>query len=140
MDVYTIALVAIGVILLGGLVWQLRLTARTGLLFALAALSAVLGLSLWADARRRRLLRALNAREAELAELEQQLEELRKKYAISEEELRQAKEAMRKERAAYMRRILMIEAEKERRTAAIERMSPEEVLEAFTRAYGGSTR
>ncbi|MDZ7391910.1 MAG: hypothetical protein ONB25_03285 [candidate division KSB1 bacterium] len=140
MDVYTIALVAIGVILLGGLVWQLRLTARTGLLFALAALSAVLGLSLWADARRRRLLRALNAREAELAELEQQLEELRKKYAISEEELRQAKEAMRKERAAYMRRILMIDAEKERRTAAIERMSPEEVLEAFTRAYGGSTR
>ncbi|MDZ7294777.1 MAG: hypothetical protein ONB14_05125 [candidate division KSB1 bacterium] len=140
MDVYTIALVAIGVILLGGLVWQLRLTARTGLLFALAALSAVLGLSLWADARRRRLLRALNAREAELAELEKQLEELRKKYAISEEELRQAKEAMRKERAAYMRRILMIDAEKERRTAAIERMSPEEVLEAFTRAYGGSTR
>lgn len=139
MDVYTIALVAIGVILVGGLVWQLRLTARTGLLFALAALSAVLGLSLWADARRRRLLRALNAREAELAELEQQLEELRKKHAISEEELRQAKEAMRKERAAYMRRILMIDAEKERRTAAIERMSPEQVLEAFTRAYGGST-
>ncbi len=140
MDAYAMALVAVGLILLGGMVWQLRLSAKTGVVFALAAVGAVLGVSLWAEARRRRLLQALQAREAQLAQLEQRLEELRREYALSERELRQAQEAMRKERATYMRRILMLEAEKEKRTAAIERMSAEEVLEAFGRAYGSGPR
>ncbi len=124
MDAYAMALVAVGLILLGGMVWQLRLSAKTGVVFALAAVGAVLGVSLWAEARRRRLLQ----------------EELRREYALSKRELRQAQEAMRKERATYMRRILMLEAEKEKRTAAIERMSAEEVLEAFGRAYGSGPR
>ncbi len=140
MDAYAMALVAVGLILLGGMVWQLRLSAKTGVVFALAAVGAVLGVSLWAEARRRRLLQALQAREAQLAQLEQRLEELRREYALSKRELRQAQEAMRKERATYMRRILMLEAEKEKRTAAIERMSAEEVLEAFGRAYGSGPR
>jgi len=140
MDTYTVVLIAIGVLILGGFLWQLRLSARAGLVFVLAALGAVVGLSLLADARRRRLLRDLQRKEAELAALEERLSALQKQYALSEKELHEAQEAMRRERAAYMRRILMLEAEKERRVEAIERMSAEEVLEAFSKAYGGGAR
>jgi len=85
-------------------------------------------------------LRDLQRKEAELAALEERLSALQKQYALSEKELHEAQEAMRRERAAYMRRILMLEAEKERRVEAIERMSAEEVLEAFSKAYGGGAR
>ncbi|MCR4440258.1 MAG: hypothetical protein QHJ34_15245 [bacterium] len=136
MDAYTMALLIVGALILGGVLWQLRVSVKAGVVFVLAALAAVLGFSVFAEARRRRLLKQLQAREAELAGLERRLAELQKQYALSAQEVREAQEAMRKERVAYMRRILMLEAEKEKRVEAIERMSPEEVLEAFGRAFG----
>ncbi|MBC7187172.1 MAG: hypothetical protein H5U38_09080 [Calditrichaeota bacterium] len=136
MDLYTIALLVVGVLIIAGVLWQLRRSAKAGMVFVLAALAAVLGLSVFAEARRRRLLKQLQTREAELAGLERRLAELRKQYALSAQEVREAQEAMRRERAAYMRRILMLEAEKEKRVEAIERMSSEEVMEAFARAFG----
>lgn len=140
MDVYAVALIAIGVLIVGGALWQLRQSAKAGVVFVLAALGAVLGLSLLADARRRRLLQQLRTREAELAALEERLASLQQQYALSEKEVREARDTMRRERAAYMRRILILEAEKQNRLEAIERMSAEEVLEAFAKAYGRGPR
>lgn len=140
MDAYAVALIAIGVLIVGGALWQLRQSAKAGVVFVLAALGAVLGLSLLADARRRRLLQQLRTREAELAALEKRLASLQQQYALSEKEVQEAQETMRRERAAYMRRILFLEAEKQNRVEAIERLSAEEVLEAFAKAYGRGPR
>ncbi|MGQ9561417.1 MAG: hypothetical protein ACUVWA_12980 [Candidatus Oleimicrobiaceae bacterium] len=140
MDAYAVALIVIGVLIVGGALWQLRQSAKVGVVFVLAALGAVLGLSLLADARRRRLLQQLRTREAELVALEERLASLQRQYALSEKEVREAQETMRRERAAYMRRILILEAEKQNRVEAIERMSAEEVLEAFAKAYGKGPR
>ncbi|MGQ9854710.1 MAG: hypothetical protein ACUVTG_15085 [Candidatus Oleimicrobiaceae bacterium] len=140
MDAYAVALIVIGVLIVGGALWQLRQSAKVGVVFVLAALGAVLGLSLLADARRRRLLQQLRRREAELVALEERLASLQRQYALSEKEVREAQETMRRERAAYMRRILILEAEKQNRVEAIERMSAEEVLEAFAKAYGKGPR
>lgn len=140
MDAYAVALIAIGVLIVGGALWQLRQSAKAGVVFVLAALGAVLGLSLLADARRRRLLQQLRTKEAELVALEERLASLQRQYALSEKEVREAQETMRRERAAYMRRILFLEAEKQNRVEAIERMSAEEVLEAFAKTFGRGPR
>ena len=136
MDVYTIALVVVGVIILLGLLIQFRLTSAAGVVFALAAVGAVIGLSLCANARRKRLLADLKKREDQLGEQEKKLEQLLKEYELSQREIEEAQEAIRRDKVAYMKRVLVIDAEKEKKVAEIERMTPAEVLKAFGEAYG----
>ena len=137
MDTFTIVLIALGAIILIGLLIQFKLLSAKGIVFTLAAIGSIVGISLFVNARRKRLLAELQKREVELEEQEKKLKRLEEEYNISEAEVKEAQEAIQRDKVAYKKSILMIDAEKEKKVDAIEAMSPEEVLRAYAQAYGG---
>ena len=136
MNVFTIVLIGIGAIILIGLFIQFKLTTPKGFIFIIAAIGSFFGLSLFAKARRKKLLNELQNRKLGLAEQEKKLSQLQNDYSLSEREVQEAQKAIRRDKIAYMRSILMIDAEKEKNAEHIANMSPEEIDKAFAKVYG----
>ena len=136
MNVFTIVLIGIGAIILIGLFIQFKLTTPKGFIFIIAAIGSFFGLSLFAKTRRKKLLNELQNRKLGLAEQEKKLSQLQNDYSLSEREVQEAQKAIRRDKIAYMRSILMIDAEKEKNAEHIANMSPEEIDKAFAKVYG----
>ena len=78
-----------------------------------------------------------------LQEQEKRLKELQEKYDVAKEEIREAEEALKRERARYMKEILEIEAEKskmlQQRREELNNMSPDQIFEEYNRVIGGGS-
>ena len=136
MDVFAIALISVGALILIGLLIQFKLVTPKGIIFTLTAIGSFVGLRLFAKARRKKLLNELQNRKRELAEQEEKLSQLQNDFTLSEREVQEAQQAIRRDKVAFMRSILMIDAEKEKNTEYIESMSPEEIVKVFEKGYG----
>ncbi len=136
-----IVLVAIGLAVAVGLLREFGLLKGRGLVFAIAAVGLLFGVSVFQAYRRRKLQEEFKEREKELKKEEEVLEDLKRRHAISESEVHEAEEALERVRADHARRLLEIEAEKEENIrearARINAMSVPELLEEFERIGGG---
>ncbi len=143
MDAFTIGFTVIFIIVILFFLHQFRLLNVRGLIFAASALALVLGFSIFQSYRRRKLEEELKQREKALQEQEKRVKELQEKYEVSKEEIRQAEESLKRERARYMKEILEIEAEKnkklEERRAELNDMTTDQIFEEYSKLIGGAT-
>ena len=132
---FTWIFVAAGVLLVAGFFREFGLLTWRGFFAAITAAFAFLGMSLFWNTRRRRLLQDIRKREEILRQQEQELERLQKDYAASRDEVEKLTDALQKERANLARAMLLLEAEKKRDLRAarerIGRMSVPELLDAY---------
>lgn len=143
MSGFTIALIAIGAAILIGVLIQFRLLSPKGIIFAVAAIGAVLGIYFLQSGKRRAFLKELKKKEKELKGQEKRLEELKKQHELSNKEVQEAQAALEREKAKYQKQILLIDAEKEKIKAEKEKkvneimeMTPQEVIDEFVKKYG----
>jgi len=143
MSGFTIALIVIGAAILIGVLIQFRLLSPKGIIFAVAAIGAVLGIYFLQSGKRRAFLKELKKKEKELKGQEKRLEELKKQHELSNKEVQEAQDALDKEKAKYQKQILLIDAEKEKIKAEKEKkvkeimeMTPQEVIDDFVKKYG----
>ncbi len=141
MDEFTIAFAVVFLIVVLFFLHQFRLLNVRGIIFAVSALGLVLGFSLFQSYRKRKLTEELKRRERELQEQEKRLKELQEKYDVAKEEIREAEELLKRERARYMKEILEIEAEKsqqlQQRREQLNNMSADELFEEYNKVIGG---
>lgn len=141
MDIYTIIIIAIGIILVFGFLKQFVPKALgnggRGLLFAIAGVGVLFGFSLFQSYRRKKLNEEFKKREKELKENEKHLKEMLEEYKLSKDEVYEVEEALEREKAEYAKRFLEIEAEKEadikKAKEKINEMSVPELLDEFSR-------
>ena len=143
MDGFTLGFAVIFLIVVLFFLHQFRLLKARGIIFAIAALGLVLGFSLFQSYRKRKLQDELKQREKDLQELEKRLKDLQDKYEVSKEEIRQAEETLKRERARYMKAILEIQAEKDKdlqkRREELNNMTADELFEEYNRIIGGGS-
>ena len=143
MSGFTIALIVIGAAILIGVLIQFRLLSPRGIIFAVAAIGAVVGLYFLQGGKRKALLKELKKKEKELKVEEKRLNELVGIGTLSDKEVQEAQDALDREKAKYQKQILLIDAERERikdekekKTNEIMEMSPQEVIDDFVKKYG----
>lgn len=141
MDEFTIAFAVIFVLVMIFFLHQFRLLNARGIIFGIAAVALVLGFSLFQSYRKRKLQEELRRREEDLKKQEERLKELEKQYDAARDEIREAEEALKRERARYLKQILEIEAEKaenlHQRREQLNNMSPDELFEEYNKVIGG---
>ena len=127
----------IGLLLLTGLLWQFRLLTGRGLLAALGMLAAALGIAVFTERRRRRVLKEILAREKQLRSQEEELKRLEQEHAASEREIQKLQSELNRQRAALARRYLLIEAERQKRLREarrrIDNLTVPELLDEYRR-------
>lgn len=143
MSGFTIALIVIGAAILIGVLIQFRLLSPKGIIFAVAAIGAVVGIYFLQGGKRRALLKELKKKEKDLKVQEKRLNELVRIGTLSDKEVQEAQDALDREKAKYQKQILLIDAErekikdeKEKKTNEIMEMSPQEVIDDFVKKYG----
>ena len=143
MSGFTIALIIIGAAILIGVLIQFRLLSPKGIIFAVAAIGAVVGLYFLQGGKRKALLKELKKKEKELKVQEKRLEELQRIHNLSNKEVQEAKEALDGGKVKYKKQILLIDAEKEKIKAEKEKkindiidMNPQQIITAFKDTYG----
>ena len=143
MSGFTIALIVIGAAILIGVLIQFRLLSPKGIIFAVAAIGAVVGLYFLQGGKRKALLKELKKKEKELKVQEKRLEELQRIHNLSNKEVQEAKEALDGGKVKYKKQILLIDAEKEKIKAEKEKkindiidMNPQQIITAFKDTYG----
>ena len=143
MSGFTIALIVIGAAILIGVLIQFRLLSPKGIIFAVAAIGAVVGLYFLQGGKRKAILKELKKKEKELKVQEKRLEELEKQHNLSNKEVQEAQDALEREKAKYQKQILLIDAEKEKIKAEKEKkveeimeMTPQQVIDDFVKKYG----
>jgi len=143
MSGFTIALIVIGAAILIGVLIQFRLLSPKGIIFAVAAIGAVVGLYFLQGGKRKALLKELKKKEKELKVEEKRLEELQRIHNLSNKEVQEAKEALDGGKVKYKKQILLIDAEKEKIKAEKEKkindiidMNPQQIITAFKDTYG----
>lgn len=143
MSGFTIALIVIGAAILIGVLIQFRLLSPKGIIFAVAAIGAAVGLYFLQGGKRKALLKELKKKEKELKVQEKRLEELQRIHNLSNKEVQEAKEALDGGKVEYKKQILLIDAEKEKIKAEKEKeindiidMNPQQIITAFKDTYG----
>jgi|GEM_PF-3654651 DNA anti-recombination protein RmuC len=140
MDGFFWILMALLALALLGLLWEFRLITFRGLAGGLLALVAAAGIVIFVERRKNRALQAFRKREQELKQLEKELRNLSERYNLSRDEIRRTEAALNRERQEMARKLLLLEAEKNRRLREakekIRSMPPEELLEAYSRLLG----
>ena len=140
MDAFTIAFSILFVIALLAFLNQFRLLSLRGLIFVISAFALALGFSIFRSYRRRKLEEDLKRREKELQQQESRLDKLEAEYQGATDELIQARQSLRRERARFMRSILEIEAEKDERFRGMREglndLTVDEIFERYDRLVG----
>ena len=143
MSGFTIALIVIGAAILIGVLIQFRLLSPKGIIFAVAAIGAVVGLYFLQGGKRKALLKELKRKEKELKVEEKRLNELVGIGTLSDKEVQEGQDALDREKAKYQKQILLIDAEKEKikdekqkKINEIMEMSPQGVIDDFVKKYG----
>lgn len=140
MDGFFWILLALLALALLGLLWEFRLITFRGLAGGLLALVAAAGIVIFVERRKNRALQAFRKREQEMKQLEKELSNLSERYNLSRDEIRRTEAALNRERQEMARKLLLLEAEKDRRLREakekIRSMPPEELLEAYSRLLG----
>ncbi len=133
--IVNIILIGLGIIAIIGFLKQFGILSGKGLIFTIAGVALVFGFSIFQAYRRKKLDQEFKKREEELAEQENILEQIEQEIELSDREVFEAEEALKREKAAHIKEIAHIEAEKEKdiqkRKEEINNMSDEELLEEF---------
>jgi Skp family chaperone for outer membrane proteins len=132
MGIDIIIFVAIGLAILIGFLKQFGVLSGKGLLFTIAGVSAVFGVSIFLNARKSRIKREIKEREGKLKKQEKKVKEMMDEYQETRGELAVLNTEIERARLDAARRLAEIEAEKEVGIeAAIERantMTTEDLL------------
>lgn len=125
-------LVAIAVVVF--LISQMGILPKKSLLFVVAALAGVFGITLFRKHRVNSLLKDLKSREDQLKKREEELKELKEGYSISEQKLQEVKAKLERQRAAYEKTIMQIKAENKKEKERIDNLSGDKLHEEFLNA------
>lgn len=131
-----IAIVLIGIVLLTLLISKMGILPKKSLPYVIAALAAIIGISLWRESRMKGLREELEKREKELEEREKRLKDLKEKYKLSEKELEKAVTELEKHKAAYEQEILLLNAKNKEEKERIDQLSGEDLHSEFLSAFG----
>jgi len=136
MSIELIILVGIGLAIAIGFLRQFGLLKGKGLLFTIAAVAALFGLSLFQSYRRKKLAAQFKEKEKELKKQEEALKELQERFDLSKDEVAQAQKELEKARLAHAQQMLEIEAEKKKDLLAakekVNNMTPKELLASLS--------
>jgi len=134
-----IAISIIGLILLILLLTQTReqpTRNRKNILFIIAAIAAVFGLTIFRQYRVKLLRKELREREENLKQREKELLTLKGEYETSEEELRHLRAKLKEQQAAYQKMILDINTKNKAEKERIDNLSGEELHDEFVATFG----
>ena len=131
-----IAIVLIGIVLLTLLISKMGILPKKSLPYIIAALAAIIGISLWRQSRMNGLREELEKREKELEEREKRLQNLKEKYQLSEKELGKAITELEKHKSAYKQEILLLNAKNKEEKERIDQLSGEDLHSEFLSVFG----
>lgn len=119
------------------IVYQTGLLPKRSLPFVAAAILGAVGISAFRAWRRSDLLKDMAKREDALKQQEETLRTLKGELSGSELKLDKANADLRKQRAAYQKELLLIEAKKKQEQERIDTLSEGDVFDEFSRTFGG---
>lgn len=135
MNLYTIILIAVGLVVAIAFLRQFGILGGRGLLFAISGVALLFGISLFQSYRRKKLDEEFKRREGELKDQEKKLREIEEAFEMSKEEVFAAEAALKSERGKHRKRLADIDAEKEENLKEARQrnsdMSISELLEKF---------
>lgn len=108
-----IIFIAIGLAILVGFLKQFGVLSGKGLIFTIAGVTALFGLSIFLNSRKSRIKREIKAKEGQLRKQEKKVNEMMDEYAENKEELETLNKEIERARLDAARRLTEIEAEKE---------------------------
>lgn len=136
-----LVLVVLGLVILVGFLRQFGVVQGRGLLGLIAGVAALFGWSIFQNARKQRIREEIEAKRAELAREEEELEDFRTRHELSVRQLEAQKQALADQRRMYLKRLAEIEAageeELRRRLTEIENTPPDELADQLTRFARG---
>lgn len=124
----------VGIAIVVFLISQMGILPKKSLLFVVAALAGVLGITLFRKRRVNSLLKDLKSREDQLKKREGELTELKERYGASEQKLQEVKAELERQRAAYEKTIMQIKAENKKEKERIDNLSGDELHREFLSA------
>lgn len=108
-----IIFIAIGLAILVGFLKQFGVLSGKGLIFTIAGITALFGLSIFLNSRKSRIKREIKEKEGLLRKQEKKVEEMMDEYEENKEELETLNKDIERARLDAARRLTEIEAEKE---------------------------
>ncbi len=108
-----IIFIAIGLAILVGFLKQFGVLSGIGLIFTIAGITALFGLSIFLNSRKSRIKREIKEKEGQLRTQEKKVEEMMDEYEENKEELETLNKDIERARLDAARRLTEIEAEKE---------------------------
>lgn len=108
-----IIFIAIGLAILVGFLKQFGVLSGKGLIFTIAGITALFGLSIFLNARKSRIKQEIKEKEGQLKKQEKKVKEMMEEYTDNKEELETLNTEIERARLDAARRLTEIEAEKE---------------------------
>ena len=113
-DMIRTVLIAVGLVAVIFFLKQFGILKGQGLVYAMAGAAAILGFSIFRAWRKNKIDAEFKKREEELKKKEEDVKELKKAVALSDEQVQKAEAALNQERGEFAKKIVQIEAEKEK--------------------------
>jgi len=113
-DMIRTVLIAVGLVAVIFFLKQFGILKGKGLVYAIAGAAAILGFSIFQSWRKNKIDAEFKKREEELKKKEEDVKELKKVVALSDQEVQKAEAALNQERGEFAKKIVQIEAEKEK--------------------------
>ncbi len=113
-DMIRTVLIAVGLVAVIFFLKQFGILKGKGLVYAIAGAAAILGFSIFQSWRKNKIDAEFKKREEELKKKEEDVKELKKAVALSDEQVQKAEAALNQERGEFAKKIVQIEAEKEK--------------------------
>jgi septal ring factor EnvC (AmiA/AmiB activator) len=126
----------IGIVIIVFLLYRMSILPKKSIPYVFGALAAIFGIAMFRRMRINGLKKELEERENKLKDQEARLQELKKNYQATEESLAKAKDELERQKAAYKKTMLQIDAEKRERLEEIETLSGDELDDAFDELLG----
>jgi len=131
-----LVLVVLGLVIFVGFLQQFGVVQGRGLLALIAGVAALLGWSIFQNARKQRIREEIEAKRAELDQQEEELDAMQEQYELSTQQLETQKRALADQRRMYLKRLAEIEATNEeelrQRLTDIENTPPGELADQLT--------